>query len=312
MLLAFDSTTGLVSPLVEGLFQGSAYGLLGLGLVLLYKSNRIFNFAQGEFAGVAALVAYLFDSGYKVLPKLPYFIAILLGIFAAVLVALLTERLVIRPMFNRPRVVLLVGTVGVALFLIAVEGLVYKDIAALRPIDQALGINSIFFRVDRVPVLWSDLAKLIVLLALAAGAFLFFRLSPSGTAILAVSQDATAARAVGISVERTSMLAWGLAGFTGGCAGVLLAVPPFSTTPGIFTGTILTTAFAAAVVGGITSLPGAFVGGVLMGLVQAFASHDLQLVPGLGGIKGGGELAVALVLLGILLVRPKGLLGSET
>jgi branched-chain amino acid transport system permease protein len=310
--LAFDPTTGLVSPLVHGLFQGSAYGLLGLGLVLLYKSNRIFNFAQGEFAGVAALVAYLFDTGSKGLPKVPYAVAILLGVAAAVLVALLTERLVVRPMFHRPRVVLLVGTVGVALFLIAVEGLVYQDIAALRPIDQALSIDPIFTRLDRVPVLWSDLAKLIMLLALAAAAFLFFRLSRMGTAILAVSQDATAARAVGISVERTSMLAWGLAGLTGGIAGVLLAVPPFSTTPGIFTGTILTTAFAAAVVGGITSLPGAFVGGVLVGLVQEFASADLPLVPGLGSIRGGGELAVAIVLLGILLVRPKGLLGSET
>jgi len=280
--------------------------------VLLYKSNRIFNFAQGEFAGVAALVAYLFDTGSKGFPKLPYGLAILLGIASAVLVALLTERLVVRPLFHRARVVLLTGTVGVALLLIAVEGLVYQDIAALRPIDQALGINPIFFKLDRVPVLWSDLATVIALIVLAAAAFLFFRLSPAGTAVLAVSQDATAARAVGISVERISMLSWGLAGFCGGVAGVLLAVPPFSTTPGIFTGTILTTAFAAAVVGGITSLPGAFVGGVLMGLVQAFASSDLTLVPGLGSLKGGGELAVALVLLGILLVRPKGLLGSET
>jgi branched-chain amino acid transport system permease protein len=309
--LAFDPTTGLISPLFQGIFQGCAYGLLGLGLVLLYKSNRIFNFAQGEFAGVAALVAYFLDNGKLFFPQVPYPVAIVGGIAAAVLVALLTERLVVRPMFSRPRVVLVVGTVGVALLLIALEGLANKDIAALRPIDQVLGIDPFAFHVGRVPILWSDLLKLFVLVALAIAAFVFFRLSPLGTAILAVSQDATAARAVGISVERISMLSWGLAGFCGGMAGVLLAVPPFSTTPGIFTGTILTTAFAAAVLGGITSLPGAFVGGILMGLVQSFASADLRLVPGLGSIKGSGELAVAVFLLAVLLFRPRGLLGSE-
>jgi branched-chain amino acid transport system permease protein len=160
-------------------------------------------------------------------------------------------------------------------------------------------------------VLWSDLLKLFCLVGLAIASFVFFRLSPSGTAILAVSQDATAARAVGISVERISMLSWGLAGFCGGVAGVLLAVPPFSTTPGIFTGTILTTDFAAAVLGGNTSLPGAFVGGILMGLVQAFAKADLNLVPGLESVQGSGELAVAVFLLAVLLFRPRGLLGSE-
>src|SRR3954462_13984861 len=102
MLLADDFSTqlNLLKPLVQGLFQGSAYGLLGLGLVLLYKSNRIFNFAQGEFAGVAALVAYLFDTGSQHFPRVPYAFAIVFGVLAAVLVALLTERLVVRPMFS--------------------------------------------------------------------------------------------------------------------------------------------------------------------------------------------------------------------
>src|SRR5438270_1111413 len=99
----FSVQINFLSPLINGIANGSAYGLLGLGLVLLYKSNRIFNFAQGEFATVAAIVTYVFDRGTGWLPKLPYFLAMLVGILAAVLVALATERLSIRPLLNRPR-----------------------------------------------------------------------------------------------------------------------------------------------------------------------------------------------------------------
>src|SRR5579884_1956507 len=94
----FSPQLHVITPLISGLANGAAYGLFGLGLVLLYKSNRIFNFAQGELASVAAIVAFMFDRGIGWLPKLPYFLAIALGVLAAVLVAMLTERAVIRPL----------------------------------------------------------------------------------------------------------------------------------------------------------------------------------------------------------------------
>ena len=311
---SFSSQINLLNPIITGIANGSAYGLLGLGLVLLYKSNRIFNFAQGEFATVAAIVAYLFDRGTGWLPKLPYFLAVALGVAAAVLVAVVTERLVIRPLFHRPRVVLVVATVGVALFLIGLEGLVpYPQTASLRTISDVLRVRSYAFRVDNVVVLDQDLAKLIALTVLAVAAFIFFRYTPTGTAILAVSQDATAARVVGISVERISMTTWAIAGLLGGVAGVLLAVPPEgSVTPGSITGLTLTVAFSAAVLGGMTSLPGAFLGGILIGLIEAFANADHSFVPGLNSLPTAqAEVAVAIVLLVILLVRPRGLLGQE-
>ncbi len=310
----FSPQLHLVTPLISGLADGAAYGLFGLGLVLLYKSNRIFNFAQGEFATVAAIVAFLFDRGVGWVPKVPYFIAITFGVLAAVLVAMATERLVIRPLFHRPRVVLVVATVGVALFLVGVEGLLpYPQTASLRTISDALGVRSYLTQVDGVVVLDQDVAKLIVLAVLAVLAFLFFRYTHTGTAILAVSQDATAARVVGISVERVSMATWAIAGFLGGVAGVLLAVPPSgSVTPGAFTGLTLVVAFSAAVLGGMTSLPGAFVGGILIGLINAFANADHSFVPGLNSLPTSqAEVAVALVLLLVLLVRPRGLLGRE-
>ncbi|MBV9099054.1 MAG: branched-chain amino acid ABC transporter permease [Frankiaceae bacterium] len=310
----FSAQLNFITPLISGLADGAAYGLLGLGLVLLYKSNRIFNFAQGEFATIAAIVAFMFDTGSGVLPKTPYFISVAIGILAAMLVAVATERLVIRPLFHRPRVVLVVATVGVALFLIGVEGLVpYSKTASLRTISDALGVRSYVTQIDHVVVLDQDVAKLIALAALAVLAFVFFRFTHTGTAILAVSQDATAARVVGISVERISMATWAIAGFLGGVAGVLLAVPPFgSVSPGSITGLSLTVAFSAAVLGGMTSLPGAFLGGILIGLIQQFANADHSFVPGLNSLPSAqSEVAVVVVLLAVLLIRPRGLLGRE-
>jgi branched-chain amino acid transport system permease protein len=310
---SFSVQLNFLSPLFNGIGNGAAYGLIGLGLVLLYKSNRIFNFAQGEFATIAAIVTYVFYSGTGVLPKLPFFIAALLGIIAAVVVALLTERLVIRPMFDRAKLILVVGTVGVALLLIGIEGLLpYPKTQQLPEIGQVLGVQPYITKVDNIPILDQDIAKLVILAALAIGAFLFFRYTATGTAILAVSQDATAARVVGISVERISLISWGIAGLLGGVAGILLAVPPQGTiTPGAFTGSTLTVAFAAAVLGGMTSLPGAFVGGLSLGLIEAFANADASLVPGLRSVQQGQELAVFVVLLAVLLFRPRGMLGKE-
>ena len=317
----FSVQINFLSPLINGIANGAAYGLLGLGLVLLYKSNRIFNFAQGEFATVGAIVTYVFFAGTGFVPKMPgpdwlrYLLSALLGLAASVGVAVLTERLVIRPMFNRAKVVLVVGTVGVALLLIGVEGLLpYPKSQSLPTVSDVLHIQPFITRVDNIPLLYQDLTKLIMLVVLAIAAFLFFRYTPTGTAILAVSQDTTAARVVGISVERISLISWGIAGLLGGIAGILLAVPPAGTiTPGAFTGTTLTVAFAAAVLGGMTSLPGAFVGGLSLGLIEAFAQVDSSYVPGLKLVHNGqAELAVFIVLLVVLLVRPQGLLGRET
>src|SRR4051795_7976433 len=209
----FSAQINFLSPLINGIANGAAYGLLGLGLVLLYKSNRIFNFAQGEFATVAAIVTYVFYSGTGALPKLPFFVAALLGLVGSVGVAMLTERLVIRPMFNRAKVILVVGTVGVALLLIGVEGLLpYPKTQSLPAISDVLGTKAYIGKIYRIPALAPDVAKPVLLVVLAIAAFVFFRSARTGTAILAVSQDATAARVVGISVERISLISWAIAG----------------------------------------------------------------------------------------------------
>jgi branched-chain amino acid transport system permease protein len=294
----------ILAPAVSGVIQGAVYGLLGLGLVLLYKSNRIFNFAQAEFGGVAAFTWIFFDTGKGFLPDTPTPIAVLLGVLAGVLIALLTERIVVRPLFNAPKITVVVATAGVLLLLIAAEGFLYGGEAGSFPaIFEGDFLNSGAVRVTNQGV-----AIVIALLVLSVGAALFFRYSRYGTAILAVSQEATASRLVGVSVERISSLTWAIAGFLAGVAGILLAGTIGLAAPGSLTGLALVPAFTAAVFGGVTSLPGALVGGIIIGIIEAEAQANIPKET----LPGSGKVALFVALLLVLLVRPAGLLGKET
>ncbi|MCA1824738.1 MAG: branched-chain amino acid ABC transporter permease [Mycobacteriales bacterium] len=308
LTLALAYRDQVLTPFTLGIIQGCVYGLVGLGLVILYKSNRIFNFAQGEFGSVAALIAFYFITGRGIFPDLPTWLAIVLGIAAGTLTALVTERLVVRPLFHQPKVVLVVATAGVALLLINLELLYNGPNLSVFPASTQKPWFSLFGTLTdphSLKISYQRVIILGVLIVLAALTALFFRYTPFGTAILAVSQEPTAASVVGVNVNQISALTWGLAGFLGATAGILLA-PISSISPGFMTLGVLIPGFTAAVVGGITSLPGAFVGGLVIGVVEQFAN----LIPRTT-VPGANRVGVALVLLIVLLVRPSGLLGKE-
>jgi branched-chain amino acid transport system permease protein len=312
--LALDVKLKIGQPLVIGLLQGSVYGLIGLGLVLLYKSNRIFNFAQAEFGTVAGITAYLGLNGklFHIPWHMPYVVACVVGIVIGTLTAVLTERLVVRPLFDRPKVILVVGTVGVLLLLIALESLVFPEGKTLPAFNNAkqgifpsLKDPATHLGWANYNLQWEQLLTLGTLVVLALGTVAFFRYSRNGTAILAVSQEPVAAQTVGISVSRISLITWTLAGFLGSVAGILVLAGSAVVSPGVVTGTTLVGGITAAVLGGVTSLPGAFVGGLLVGLLQAYAGTFLTQFP------GSESVAVGVVLLLVLLIRPRGLLGQE-
>jgi branched-chain amino acid transport system permease protein len=156
---------------------------------------------------------------------------------------------------------------------------------------------------------FTDIDLLIGLLGIAALGVWFFR-SRWGKSVLAVSQDVSAARAVGINVSKVSALTWAIAGFVGGVAGVLYAPAKGAIPPGFMTGIgeigPLVFGFIAAVIGGMTSLPGAFVGGVVVGVVGDFAQ---KYVP--SSLPGAEQVVLASILLVVLAARPTGLLGRE-
>ena len=302
--LAFEFGSRVVTPVVSGAINGAVYGLLGLGIVLLYKGNRIFNFAQAEFGAVAAFGCYAGVTGFGFVPKVPYPVAAIFGVTIAIGVALLTERLVIRPLFSQPKVTLVVATAGTALLIIAITGFLFgAEGVTLDPVLQGDAFTSGGLLVTK-----QGLVIVAVLIVLALASALFFSRTRTGTAILAVSMEPTATSLVGISVNRISALTWGFAGLLGGVAGILFAGSSGVLGPGVLTFVALIPAFTAAVFGGITSLPGAFLGGVVIGIVQAVGARNIpeSVVP------SANQVVVFLILLTVLLVRPAGLLGKET
>jgi branched-chain amino acid transport system permease protein len=292
---------GQRQALVIGIITGAGYGLVALGLVLIYKSSGVFNFAQGEFGTIAVYTLY----GVHDLAGIPLLPAMLVGLAASAAMALFTEQVVIRPLFNAPRVTLLVATAGVSLLAISLE--LWLGEARIRFIQPALG------RLNRVSVFGvqvSDqrLLVLAVLLLLAILLGLFFSRTNLGLAILGVSQEPVATELMGISVRRLSSFTWALTGVLAGLAGMLTAPVVGSFAPGFLTTTALIPAFTAAVLGGMTSLPGAFVGGVVVGVAQSLAVSS----PAFKDIPGPGAVMVFVLLVAVLAARPQGLLGKAS
>ena len=302
---ALMAASGQKQALVIGVITGAGYGLVALGLVLIYKSSGVFNFAQGEFGTVAVYTLFRLHDKIGV----PLLLAMLIGLAASMALALATERAVIRPLFDAPRVTLLVATAGVALLAISLE--LWLGEARLRFIQPALG------RLDRISLFGvqvSDqrLLVLAALLMLAVLLGLFFSRTNLGLAILGVSQEPVATELMGISVRRLSSFTWALTGLLAGIAGMLTAPVVGSFGPGFLTFNALIPGFTAAVLGGMTSLPGAFVGGVIVGVAQSFAVSGFQDVPFLKEIPGPGAVMVFVILVVVLAIRPQGLLGKAS
>jgi branched-chain amino acid transport system permease protein len=291
--------TGEKQSIVIGVTKGSAYGMVALGLVLIYKSSGVFNFAQGEFGTVALFALYLLDF------EVPYWVAVVGALLVAMLMGFLTERIVIRPLFDAPRVIVLVATAGVALLAIGIE--------VWQTGNQGRSIAKAFSTVDRVTIFGVQVSDqliwlVVTLVVLAILLALFFTRTNLGLAIIGASQEPTATELVGISVRRLSTFTWVLAALLGGLAAVIAQPDLGGIGPGIMTSNYLIPAFTAAVLGGMTSLPGALVGGVLIGMIESVAtSADLFAdIPGTPS-----TLIVFLVLLAVLIIRPQGLLGKS-
>ena len=291
----------MLQSLVIGVVAGSGYGLIALGLVLVYKSSGIFNFAQGEFGTVAVYALWGAHSA-----GVPYGAAVLLGLVASLASGLATERFVVRPLFAAPRVTLLVATAGVSLFAIGME--LWLGHSQLRFVAPALG------RLDRVSVFGfavSDQRLLVIatLVTLAVAGALFFARTNLGLAVLGLSQNPLATELMGISAERLSRFTWGVAAVLGGLGGILSAPLAGGFGPGFVTLSSLIPAFTAAVLGGMNSLPGALVGGIVVGVAESvtvgsplFSEH----------VPGAPSVVVFALLVAVLTFRPRGLLGPRS
>src|SRR5438105_283892 len=251
----------IAQPAVFGIVNGAAIGLVAIGLVLIYKSSRVFNFAAGEFVTLGAYGAYVGDKVWKV----PYPVAIAMGLVAGLVAGLATERLVVRPLAARPRVTILVATAALSIVAIPIEIIV----GGAKFFPAGAIVSGLGWKVpgSGVYMSWQQIIIVCTLAAAGLGLAWFFGRTDLGLATLATSQEPTASRLVGIRLNRITLLTWGMAGLLGAVAGVLLAPVTSQFQAGYGTTTVLIAAFTAAVVGGMTSVPGAFVGGLLVGLV---------------------------------------------
>jgi branched-chain amino acid transport system permease protein len=276
---------------VAGLSNGAILALAALGFVLIYKASGVINFAQGQFLLIGAYVVWALtvDAG------LHWALAIAGAIGVAVVLGVLVERLILRPLIGEPTISVIMVTIGLAQVLGALVQIIWGT--QPHPFPEFIPDDVVTIAGARTGEnrLW---ALGLVVLALIAFA-VFFQRSRYGIAMRAVADDQQAALTMGISVRRTFALAWALAGVSAVVGGMLVAnligVSGEVSNIGLLV-------FPVVIVGGLDSVPGAVVGGALIGLLTAYT----------GGYLGGGLDAVIpyVALVAILLVRPYGLFGE--
>jgi branched-chain amino acid transport system permease protein len=284
----------LLQLVISGIAQGCIYGLIALGFVLIYKATETVSFAQGElmmlgaFGGLAGMTMLGF----------PYWLSVLSAIAAMAFFGLVLERLVIRPILGQPAFSVVMLTIGigyVARGLITMIPNIGTETHTL-PVpykDELWKVSGLILNVEQMVVIGATTVLCLLL-------YLLFRYSMLGIAMQAASQNQLAAYYMGIPVKRLNGIAWALAAAVAAIAGLLLAPITFVHANMGFIGL---KAMPAAVVGGFGSLPGAIVGGLLIGIVESLSGFYLP--------DGFKDTAAYIVVLVMLVVKPNGLFGEK-
>ncbi|VVE25615.1 branched-chain amino acid ABC transporter permease [Pandoraea anhela] len=292
--------------LIGGLLSGVMYSLVALGFVLIFKASGVFNFAQGAMVYFAALsVVGLMERG------LPLWAAAIGAFVVMVLVSMATERFVLRKLVNQSPITLFMATIGLSFFLEGLAPLLWGN--EVRPLSLGIVDEPIASIMDSTGVLVSrfDLAAAGIAAVLVALLALFFKATSIGRALRAVADDHQAALSLGIPLQRIWVVVWSVSGFVALVAGML-----WGSRNGVQFALTMTAlkALPVLILGGFTSIPGAIVGGLIIGaaekLAEIYVPQLLQAQFGgnFGGIEGWFPYVFALLF---LLVRPEGLFGER-
>jgi branched-chain amino acid transport system permease protein len=281
----------LTSQVVSGLATGCVYALIALGFVLIFKATDVVNFAQGEFVMASGFISYTLLIGLG----FPYGLVLVATIVLSGLMGVVLERVVVRPIMDAPIFSIVIATIGASIVLRSSAGIVYGyDVLPLPTIlsKDPVRLGFLQFTPMDVGVIGSSLTIMVAL-------YLFFKLTKTGMAMRATAQSQTAARLMGVSVKRIFSLTWAISAGIGGVAGVLIA-PIIYLDPNL--GFIGVKAFAGAILGGFGSIPGAIVGGMLLGVIENLSGYFFN-----AGIK---QVSTYILLILVLVVRPSGFFGA--
>jgi branched-chain amino acid transport system permease protein len=281
----------LLQLVLAGIQVGSIYALVALGIVLLYRTSRVLNFAHGEMALLASFMSFTLVSnlGWNI------FVAYGLSLLLSGAVAALFYLLVVRRAKASDPMGLLILTLGFSLFSNGLISLIWgvDNKQAPSPVDVIATIPGT--SISQIAVLTAVVGLLLML-----GLWLFVQKSRIGLAMRAVAQNPEVAKALGIPVRTVLFSTWAVAAILGGAAALLFA-PTTTLSPNLMLDP-LNKGFAAAVLGGISSLPGAVLGGYVLGVAEALVGY----------ISPAFKLTLAFVIIvGVLIIRPEGLLGEK-
>jgi branched-chain amino acid transport system permease protein len=281
---------------INGLVVGSIYALVALGFVIIYKSSGILNFAQGEFLLVGA---YFF---LAILEKahVPFLPALGLTIVCAVILALLLERLILRPMIGEPIISVIMVTLGLSSILRAlVQGIWGTDTHPFPAVFDSAPI-----RIGPLPVSQGYVFSVVSAALLLVAFTIFFRYARVGIAMRATAFSQQVALSMGISVKNIFAISWSIAAVVSAMGGILLGALRGGVDGSL--AVIGMKALPVVILGGLDSIGGAIVGGLIIGVLENLAGGYLDPVFG-GGVK---EVAPFVVLVLILMVKPYGLFGK--
>jgi branched-chain amino acid transport system permease protein len=278
--------------IVGGLAAGCLYAMVGIAIVIVLKITDIANFAQGEMAMVTTFFAYwLLDSvGLSWWQAVP--VAVLFGLVQGIII----QQVVIRPLIGSPVLSAIIATLGLNIVLNSLAGLIWGHQTYTFPSPFAFSAP---FMIGSVPVSVDSVVNIASGLAIVIGMTLFLRFTWTGLGLRAASQNPTVARLMGVSISRSSAIAWGLGGLIGGIAGILVAPSLFLDTN--LMASLLIKAFAGGVLGGLNSLIGVFLGCLALGVAENLVGAYLS--------PSYGEAITFIVIIAVLIVRPEGVFG---
>ncbi len=282
---------------VSGIVVGSIYALAALGIVLIYKSSRVLNLAHGQIIAAGAFITYYLTVSIGV----PIFFSFIASMIITFFLAMSVERIFLRRLIGEPIISVIMVTIGLQSIL---DGLIFITPFGTENFSFPAFLPHTPLTIGGVSISWTQLVGVIITFLLIGAFSWFFKKSTIGISMRAVSDDQFGAMSVGISVPKVFGLAWATAGLSAAAAGCII---------GNITGLNFETlqafgivVFPVVILGGLDSILGAVVAGIIMGLIQQFASGYLD---GNFGLNGTGDVMPYVILLIILLFKPHGLFG---